>query len=81
MKLEVLLSPNPTASQFTMVVHAPKQDAVQVRIMDVNGKTVYNAKTMPEHSLRIGESFISGVYMIEVRQGDQVKTLKAVKVQ
>ncbi len=80
LKLEVLLSPNPTASQFTMVVHAPKQDAVQVRIMDVNGKTVYNAKTMPEHSLRIGESFISGVYMIEVRQGDQVKTLKAVKV-
>ena len=78
--LAVQLSPNPSNSYFTLRVKATNQEAVQVRVIDVNGKSLFTAKGMAEQTFRFGESFAPGVYMVEVREGNEVKTLKAVKV-
>ena len=77
---DISLSPNPSRSQFLLQVHSPKQDEVTIRVLDVNGKIVYAAKGLNHQSIRFGETFAPGMYMIEVRQGDEVKTLKAVKI-
>ena len=74
------LSPNPATTNFTLSIRSVKQESVQVRVIDINGKTIYATKGLPEQTYRFGQSFAPGMYLIEVRQGDEVKTLKAVKV-
>ena len=78
--LSISLSPNPSNSYFTLRVKATEQGAIEIRVIDVNGKSLFTAKGMAEQAFRFGESFAPGVYMIEVRQGDEVKTVKAVKM-
>ncbi len=78
--LTVSLTPNPTKGQFTLIAHSSKKDAIQVRVTDVSGKNLYATKGLPEQTIRFGEGFIPGTYLIEVRQGDIVKTLKAIKI-
>ena len=78
--LEVVLSPNPSSSQFTLIAHSGNIKPITIRVLDVNGKNLYITKGQPEQSLRFGSSFGSGLYFVEVRQGDEVKTVKAVKL-
>ena len=79
-ELGLVLSPNPASRQFSLVIHAGNSDAVEVTVLDINGKVVYRTKAMSEQVLRFGEYFMTGTYLVEVRQGDKVKTLKAVKI-
>ncbi len=78
--LSISLSPNPSNSYFTLRVKATNQEAIQIRVIDVNGKRLFTAKRMAEQAFKFGESFAPGVYMIEVMQGDDVKIVKGVKV-
>ncbi len=48
--------------------------------MDVNGKVVYTAQGRSNQSFTFGEAFMIGMYMVEVRQGNEVKILKAIKM-
>ncbi len=73
------LSPNPSSSQFKLIAHTVNNNAIQVKVLDVNGKIIYQTKGLPEQPITFGESWISGMYLIEVRQGDEAKILKAVK--
>ena len=77
---EVSLSPNPSRSTFALRVHSAKNGAVQIRLMDVNGKVVYTAKGLPEQAFTFGNELSNGLYMVEVRQGNEVKTVKALKI-
>ena len=71
------ITPNPSNNQFKLIL--PSTDkAATVRVLDVNGKTLYTTKTASQ-SITFGENFAPGVYLIEVRQGNEVKTLKAIK--
>ena len=80
MKLEVAVFPNPTTNQFTLLAHTANREAIQVRVMDINGRMVYQQKCLPEQTVKFGAAFISGMYLVEVRQGKEVKTLKAIKI-
>ncbi len=77
--LKVSITPNPSSRQFTLQVNSTRKESVQIRVMDVNGRTVHTIKGISEKIYRFGEQFAPGLYMIEVRQGEEVKTLKAVK--
>ena len=78
--LELNISPNPTSSKFWLQVKTPREDNVTVRVLNVNGKTVYTSIGSPKQILRFGESLSTGVYLVEVRQGSDMKTVKAIKV-
>ena len=73
------LTPNPTTNQFTLFIYSTNTQPVSIRVMDASGKMVYAAKGNAEQRFRFGEKFSNGLYMIEMRQGDQVKTLNAMK--
>ncbi len=77
---DISLSPNPSSNAFTLLVHADNAKPVQVKVLDVNGKALYETKGQPEQAYRFGSSFSPGTYLVEVRQGDEVKTLKVVKM-
>ena len=77
---EVSLSPNPSSHAFKLTAYTAKTEAIQLRVIDINGKVVYTAKGSPAQAFTFGEAFANGIYMVEVRQGDEVKTMKAVKI-
>ena len=76
---EVSLSPNPSSNQFTLVAHSSNTQPVSIRVVDAIGKMVYTAKGNIEQTFKFGDKFSNGLYMIEVRQGDEIKMLKVVK--
>ena len=76
---DVSLSPNPSSNQFTLIVHSSNTLPVSIIVVDAVGRNVYEAKGNAEESFRFGKSFVNGLYLIEVRQGDEVKMIKAVK--
>ena len=78
--MELLIFPNPTGDVFNVTVKAPKQESINIRVLDVNGKTAFIAKGMPRQTFHFGEQLKIGTYLVEVRQGKVVKTLKAVKI-
>ncbi len=78
--LEVSIAPNPTGNVFNVQVKAPKKESISLRVLDVNGKTAFAAKGMPGQIFHFGEQLKAGTYLVEVRQGEEVKTVKAVKV-
>ena len=77
--LEVSLSPNPSSNQFIMVAHSSNLQPVSIRVIDANGRNVYSTKGLAEQTFSFGDKFANGLYMIEVRQGNEVKTMKVVK--
>ena len=77
--LKVSLRPNPSGSRFTLSTETKVNQLVHVKIFDADGKNIYETKGQPGQAFTFGNDFAQGVYMIEVRQGDEVKTVKAIK--
>lgn len=77
--LQAYMYPNPTGNVFNVRVKAPKQESINIRVLDVNGRTVFSFKGMPNQVFHFGELLKSGTYLVEVRQGEEVKLMKAVK--
>ena len=77
--LSVNVYPNPSSNVFKLTTHTAKTEVIQLSVIDINGKVVYTTKGSPTQSFTFGEAFTNGVYLIEVRQGNEVKNVKAVK--
>jgi hypothetical protein len=77
--MEVKVFPNPTTSNFNLQVITADQQEVVVRIMDVQGRFIKSVKVAPYQTLSIGSELKSGSYMLEVRQGNNMKTTRVVK--
>ncbi len=78
--LQLTLSPNPSTNNFTLNIISSKQESVQLRIIDVNGKTVQSFKGTASRVYHFGDQFAPGIYLIEVKQGDDVKVITGVKI-
>ncbi len=78
--LKLTLSPNPSNDKFALLVQSNSSSPLQLKVTDINGKIVYQNKSTTEHAFSFGESFINGVYIVEVRKGDEIKIMKAVKL-
>jgi hypothetical protein len=72
--------PNPTGHQFTLVLEGASNEKVQVLVYDVVGRQVKMIERGDGSTpIRFGEDLKAGAYLVEVRQGDNRKTLKLVK--
>jgi hypothetical protein len=77
--MEVKVFPNPTTSNFNLQVITSDQQEVVVRILDVQGRFIKSVKVAPYQTLNIGSELKSGSYLVEVKQGNSVKTTRVVK--
>ena len=77
--LKVNLSPNPTASVFTLQVQSDSRDVVEISVYNSDGKKIQQLKTAHLQSIIFGEKYVSGSYLIEVRQGEKRATVVGVK--
>jgi hypothetical protein len=76
---EVSAYPNPTSTHFRLNINGASPETIKVTVYDVFGRAVKYFSFASKPSLTLGQDLKAGVYMIEVRQGKNMKTLKGVK--
>ncbi len=80
-KLSVVAYPNPTNGAFTININSSNTDKIVLRVTNVMGKLMeHRSVVVKGQTLTIGESYPSGIYYIEVRQGKDKKQLTLQKL-
>jgi hypothetical protein len=77
--MEVKIFPNPTVSDFKLEVMTPGKEEIHVRVLDAQGRLYKTFKVMPYQTIALGAELKAGSYLVEVRQGRDVKTTKIIK--
>lgn len=77
--MQVNVYPNPTINDFKLQVTTTAQEKISVRIADMQGRSLKQFTVLPYQVNSIGSDLQAGSYMIETRQGSQVKTTKLIK--
>ncbi len=78
--LEVKVAPNPSLTDFVLLVNSKNEEPITIRVSDSYGKvvTLLN-KVIPGSAMRVGSNYTSGIYFAEVIQGKQRKVVKLIK--
>ena len=77
--LEILASPNPTSSSFTLSIKSKSNEVIQLAIYDAIGHAIETRKIKGNQSVQMGSSYNAGIYYIEAVQGKEKVTVKVVK--
>ena len=77
--LDAVISPNPSESDFALKVRGNNKEEIEIRVIDIYGRGVYQAKGSANQSYRFGQNFTSGTYIVELWQGTNRKVLKVIK--
>jgi hypothetical protein len=74
-------SPNPSADAFTVQLQGTNlKQPVSIRVCDVSGRLVEQRNSISiGQSLRLGEQYKTGTYIIEAVQGSQIVRTKIIK--
>jgi hypothetical protein len=77
---KVKASPNPTEHSFTLNVQSQNLvDKVEIKVYDIAGRQVHAITGGTNRNYLFGENFKTGVYIVEIRQGDKRSTIKLIK--
>jgi hypothetical protein len=71
--------PNPTTTDFKMQVITAAKEEISVRVLDIQGRLFNQFTVMPYQTVNLGAQLKAGAYLVEVRQGKQVKTTRVLK--
>ncbi len=77
--LKANVFPNPSASEFTLVLSGNSNEKVIMNVTDIMGRNIYNVIENSKQQIRFGNNFKPGIYTIQVIQGDQKQTIKLIK--
>ncbi len=80
--LTVSMTPNPTTDDVKISFTSGKKEKVTVRVMDISGVSIYSKDLGEQQNGTISvplSSFASGIYMVELTQGDEKTTQRLVK--
>ncbi len=73
--------PNPSTDQFTLNIQTLNtRDKISLRIIDIAGRVVETRKNIAgSQLLKIGGNLKTGLYIVEIRQGDVSEQMKLIK--
>jgi uncharacterized 2Fe-2S/4Fe-4S cluster protein (DUF4445 family) len=77
--MKINVYPNPTTNAFQMFVKTPNASKISMRILDVQGRLIKTNSFNSDETIAFGNDLKSGVYMVEIREGNVVKTVRVVK--
>jgi hypothetical protein len=78
---DVKVSPNPSNTNFNILVQSNSNEVITIRVYDVSGRvTSINNKVQRNETVTIGNNLIGGTYFAEIIQGSNNKKLKLVKM-
>ena len=78
-ELIVTVAPNPTKTEFHMKISGAPNLSVLVTIFDISGRKIKQFKTNPDQIITTGSELIPGIYIAEIIQGNDKKTVKLIK--
>ena len=79
---EVSLYPNPSAGEFNLLVNlvgGKTPTMATVKVIDLQGRLIKSFQCNANQVTALGNELKPGVYMVEVRMGNEVKTVRAVR--
>ena len=76
--ISVRANPNPSATEFNVMVLAKGQAEIELSIMDIRGAIVETKKTRPYQNTKLGANLPNGTYVIRAVQGN--KPIAAIRV-
>ena len=80
--LSVSMTPNPTTDDVKISFTSGKKENVSVRVMDISGVSIYTQDLGEQQNGTISvplSQFSSGIYLVELTQGEQKVTQRLVK--
>ena len=77
--MNVNVFPNPTTSNFNVQVITADKETIKARILDMQGRQIRTLTINPYETNNIGAELKAGSYIIEVRQGKNIKTTRILK--
>jgi hypothetical protein len=78
--MDVMVYPNPSTSSYQMIVKLSKlSHGVKARIVDLQGRVINSLTFNSNETIVFGNELKAGVYMLDVSEGDKLKTLRLVK--
>ncbi len=78
--MEVNVYPNPTKRLFNVQVKSSSTETAVVRVLDFTGRFIKSVKVSSNTNVNIGSDLKAGAYMLEVKQGKEVKMVRVVKL-
>lgn len=76
--ISVRASPNPSTTDFNVMVLAKGQEEIELTVLDIRGAVVETKKTRPYQSIKVGRNLANGTYVIRAVQGN--KPIAAIRV-
>ncbi len=73
------VSPNPAQSTFHLQMQSSSREDVELIVTNMLGVKVYEGKGGIGDAYEFGSGFTGGMYILQVRQGNEVHTVKLVK--
>jgi len=77
--LSLMALPNPTRTAFTLNLQSSSKEKVQIIVTDMFGKKLHQTTGSATQQYTFGREFASGMYIVQVIQGKETRTLKLVK--
>ena len=79
-RFNVKVFPNPSQDQFSLYLEGANNDKVHIAVYDAMGREVKKfEKESGNIPVIFGRELKGGIYIVEVRQGDNHKTVKLIK--
>ncbi|MFT3910448.1 MAG: T9SS type A sorting domain-containing protein [Ferruginibacter sp.] len=78
-QMQLNVYPNPSTDMFNLQVKSVSQQPIFVCVFDLSGRQLEKLNTTAFAPVQIAKHLKAGVYLLEVKQGNEVKTMKLIK--
>jgi hypothetical protein len=79
-QLKLTAFPNPAPKEFNLLIQNGDSHAeVQIDVFDMSGRNVYHTTGNIYKKYTFGATFLPGVYILRVTQGQKTRTIKLIK--
>lgn len=78
-EFEVIVYPNPFIDRLLVYVESSLYKEAQIQLTDVTGRVIYRSVETTNSQVIISPEMVSGMYILQVKAGHGLKTLRVVK--
>jgi len=78
--IDVKVYPNPSSAYFTVLLPNENNEKTVLRVLDMSGRVVKKMTNISGNSIQFGQELQTGVYILEVKDGDKRTIVKLIKL-
>ena len=78
-QVKTKIFPNPSRSEFSLVIESGSSEDVEIVVTNIYGSKVFLTKGKFNDTYTFGKNFLPGLYLLQVSQGENIETFKLIK--